>query len=315
MKVLLVGATSYLGRRLKNRLLIEKDVGLRLLLRDARQVSNSTRESAEIIEGVIHDDEAVRKALEGIDVVYYPIRFFGSAWEPEEFDRETVERFRDICIEAGVKRLVYVGLRVKEHSSTELFRHVVETGKILSTSPQKIQTVWLRVGVLLGSGSVMFELLRNIVQKIPLIVSSKWMDSKINPVDTDDVVEYLAQVKDLTVKEDLVIDIGSEQMSFKEMLKEAAHLMGLRRVFIPFPFAANYLSSLLLMLATPLSFRMSSVLIRALESGDIELSGAADVTLQKYFPAIVPVPFKKALRKAIHELEHDLVISRWVDTL
>lgn len=205
----MVGATSYIGRRLKNRLLNDKDVGVRLLLRDARQVSNSTRESVEIIEGVIHDDEAVRKAAKGIDVVYYPIRFFGSAWEPEEFDRETVERFRDVCIEAGVKRLVYVGLHVSEHSSNELLRHVIETGKILSASPQKIQTVWLRVGVLFGAGSIMFELLRNIVQKIPLILSSKWMDSKINPVDTDDVVEYLAQVKDLTVKEDLVIDIGS----------------------------------------------------------------------------------------------------------
>ncbi len=315
MKVLLVGATSYIGRRLKSRLLNEKDVDLRLLLKDARQVSNSAKEKMEIIEGAIHDEEAVRKAAEGIDVVYYPIRLFGSAWESEEFDRKTVERFRDVCIEAGVKRLVYVSLRISENSSTELLQHVIETGKILSAFPEKVQTVWLRVGVLVGSGSVMFELLRNIVQKIHVILLSKWMDSKINPVDTDDVVEYLVRTKDLEVKGDLVIDIGSEQMSFKEMLKETAHLMGLRRVFIPFPIAPNYFSSLLLMLATPLSFRLSFVLIQALESGDIELSGSGDDAARNYFPAIVPVRFKEALKKATHELENDLVVSRWVDSL
>lgn len=315
MKVLLVGATSYVGRRLKNRLLDEKDVSLRLLLPDVRLMSSSTRERAEIILGNIHDDDAVRKAADGIDVAYYPIRFFGAAWEAEEFDRETVKRFRDICIQAGVKRLVYAGLRVAEHSSAGMLGHAAEAGKILSASPEKIQTVWLRAGVLLGAGSVMFELVRNIVQKIPLIVSARWMDAKMNFVETDELVEYLVQVKDLAAKGNLIIDIGLEQMSFREMLTEAAHVMGLRRAFIAFPFATNYLSSLLLMLATPLSFRLSSVLIGALESGDIELSRAADVTVRKYFPAVVWVTFNKALEKAIHEIESDRVMSRWVDSL
>lgn len=315
MKILLVGATSYVGRRLEKRLLDEKDVSLRLLVKDARQVGDETVKRTEILEGVLRDDEIIGKAVEGIDVVYYPIRLFGAAWEPEEFSRETVRKFRDICIAAGVKRLVYVGLRVAEHSSAERLGHVIETGNILSEYPEKIQTAWLRVGVPLGSGSVLFELLRNIVGKIPVILTSRWMDAKINYVDTDDVVEYLVRVKDLTVKENLVIDIGSEQMSFTEMLKDASRLMGLKRVFVPFPFATNHLSSMLLMLATPLSFRLSSVLIRALESGDIELPGAAAVNAERYFPAIAPMPFKNILRKAIHELENDLVMSRWVDSL
>jgi len=315
MKVLLLGATGYVGRRLNNRLLDEGDVSLRLLLPDARQVSSAARERSEIVEGDMRDRDVVRKAVEGVDVVYYPIRFFGAVWEPEEFDGEKVEMFRDVCIEAGVKKLVYMGLHVSERSSPELLGHIIDTGRILSARPERLPSVWLRVGVLVGSGSVISELLINIVQKIPLIISSRWMDEKMNPVDTDDVVEYLVRVKDLEVKEKMIIDIGREEMSFKDMLKQTARLMGLRRVFIPFPFSANYVSSLLLMLATPFSFRLSSILIQALESGEIELSRPSDVAAQKLFPAIDPAPFGVALEKAIREMEDDQVISRWTDSL
>lgn len=314
-KVLLAGATSYVGRRLKVRLLEEKNVSLRLLVRDARRVSQSTRSRAEIVEGDIDDRDAVREAVKGVDTVYYPIRLFGALWESQELDTASIEMFRDLCIEAGVKRLVYMGLHVAEQPTVKLFRKAIETGKILSARPTKIQTVWLRPGVLLGSGSVMFELLRNIVRKIPVIISSRWMDEEMTLVCVDDVVEYLAQVRDLDVKENLIIDIGSEQISFREMLKATARLMGLRRAFAPIPFTARRLSSFLLMLATPFSFSLSSQLIQALQSGDIKPACAGDNAAQRYFPGITPLPFEKALEKAIDELENDQVMSRWVDTL
>jgi uncharacterized protein YbjT (DUF2867 family) len=314
MKILLAGATGYAGRRLKIRLLEEKDVSLRLLVLDARQVRESTRRRVEIVEGDIHDRETAQKALEGVDVVYYPIRFFGAVWEPEEFDGAAVERFRDICIEAGVKRLVYVGLHVAEDDPIKLLRNVVDTGMILSACPEKLQTVWLRVGAPLGSGSVMFELLGNVVQKIPAIISSRWMDTKINAVGVDDIMEYLVQVKDLAVRENLIIDIGSEQMSFKEMLKATARIMEVRRVFIPFPFTAHRLSSFLLTLVTPLSFRLTSPLIRALQSGELK-AVRTDETARHYFPDIIPLAFDETMEKAIHEIENDQVMSRWVDTL
>jgi hypothetical protein len=226
-----------------------------------------------------------------------------------------VQIFRDVCIEAGVKKLVYVGLHVAECASTNLLRSVVETGRLLSACPEKMQTVWVRVGALLGSGSVLFELLRNVVQKIPIIISSRWMNVKINTVGVGDVVEYLAQVKDLEVKGNQIIDIGSEELSFKEMLKTTARVMGLRRVFIPLPFTAHRLSSFLLMLATPFSFRFSSPFIQALQSGDIQPPREGEGVAQHYFPGIIPLSFEKALEKAIDEIENDRVMSRWVDTL
>jgi uncharacterized protein YbjT (DUF2867 family) len=315
MKVLLTSATGYLGRRLKNRLLEEDNVRLRLLVRDARHVSESTRLKVETVEGDIRDKEAARRAVEGVDVVYYPIRFLGALWEPE-FDSSSVQSFRDVCIEAGVRRLVYVGLNVSEATPIKLLRNVIESGEILSACPEKIQTVWLRAGVLLGSGSVIFELLRNIVQKIPIIIAPPWMDAKISPLGVADVVEYLARVKDLEAKENLRIDIGSEQRSFKEMLKESADVMGLRRVFVSLPFTARRLSSFLLMLATPFSYGLSSVFIQAMQSGALSPARTADgAAAKRYFPGITPLPFRDALQRAILEIEKDQVTSRWVDTL
>lgn len=314
-KVLLADATSYVGRRLKVRLLEEKDVSLRLLVSDTRLVSDSSRGLAEVVEGDINDRDAVKEAVKGVDIVYYPSRFFCALSESRESDTASTEMFRDLCIEGGVKRLVYMGLHVAEEPTVELFRTADETGKILSAYPEKIQTVQLRPGVLLGSGSVMFELLRNIVQKIPFIISSRWMDAKMTLVCVDDVIEYLVQIKDLEVKENLVIDIGSEQISFKEMLEATARLMGRKRFFIPVPFAAQRLSSFLLMLATPFSFSLSYRLIQALQSERIKPACAGDASARRYFPGITPLPFEKAMEKAIGESEKDQVISRWVDTL
>jgi hypothetical protein len=151
----------------------------------------------------------------------------------------------------------------------------------------------------------MFELLRNIVQKIPLIITSPWMNAQISPLGVADVIEYLVRVKDIEAKGNLRIDIGSEHTSFKEMLKEAADVMGLRRVFVPLPFTARRLSSFLLMLATPFSYSLSSVFIQALEDG----------AARQYFPGITPLAFRNALEEAILEIEKDQVTSRWVDTL
>ena len=187
MKILLTDATGYLGRRLKNRLLEEEDVRLRLFVRDARQLSESTKQNIDIIEGDIHDRGTIKMAVDGIDVVYYPIRFLGALWE-SEFDRDSVQSFRDACIEAGVKRLIYVGLNIADNTSIKFLRDVIRTAEILRARPENIQTIWLRTGVLLGSGSVMFELLSNIVQKIPVIILSPWMKTKMSPVGVTDVI-------------------------------------------------------------------------------------------------------------------------------
>jgi len=314
MKILLTDATGYLGRRLKNRLLGEENVRLRLFVRDARQLSDSTKQNVEIMEGDIHDRGTIRKAVDGIDVVYYPIRFLGALWE-SEFDSAFVQGFRDACIEAGVKRLVYVGLNIANNASIKFLRDVIHTGEILRARPDNIQTIWLRTGVLLGSGSVMFELLSNIVQKIPVIILSPWMKTKMSPVSVTDVIEYLIQTKDLEVNDSLIFDIGSEPITFKDMLKTATEVMGVRRMFIPLPFSARRLSSFLLALATPFSYSLASALIKALESCEIRpVSGENEVS-KRYFPGITPMPFRNALEEAILEIEKDQLTSRWFDTL
>jgi uncharacterized protein YbjT (DUF2867 family) len=315
MNVLIAGAGSYLGRRLKSRLLEDPAVRLRLLVRDHRSVSEPEGSPAEVMEGDISDRATVRRAVEGMDVVYYPIRLLGSLLESDEFSESSVEMFRDVCVEAGVRRLVYVGLHTTDAASTNPLKSVAETGKILTARPRELPTVWFRVGVITGSGSLTFELIRNVVQKIPLIFVSPWMETRLSAVGVDAVLDYLVMAKDIDLRDSVTVDICSEQLSFKDMMKSAAAVTGLRRLFVPLPLRARPLSSFLLMLAAPFSFRLSSRLIRVLQSGAIAPFCAKDVQAERYFPGVVPAPFERALGNAIAEMERDQVMSRWVDTL
>jgi uncharacterized protein YbjT (DUF2867 family) len=315
MKVLLIGATGYIGRRLIIKLLNEKDVGLRLFVRDARRLDVYAGQSIEVEEGDAFSEEDLKRAVKGIDVAYYPIRFFSVGREFEETHRNFAKMFRDACISAGVKKIIYLGFLGSRNRKDSLFKNMMETGEILIASPEKIQTVWLRTGFVIGSGSALFEVLRNLVQKVPLLLIPQWMNTKTKPVGITNLLEYLVQAKAPEVNSNLVVDIGTEEMSFQDMLKETVGIMGLRRLFVPFPFSAHRLFSFLLMLVTPFSYTLSYLLIQALKSGNVQHDDTRHDNAQRYFPMVSPLPFRQAFEKALGAIERDQVISRWTDSL
>jgi uncharacterized protein YbjT (DUF2867 family) len=315
MNVLITGAASYIGRRLMSRFLGDPKVRLRLLVRDRRHISEPMTRPVEIVEGDILDQATVRRAVEGMDVVYYPIRLLGSLLEPDDFNRASVEMFRDACVEAGVRRLIYLGLDTVQATAIEPLAGVVETGKILSARADMLPTLCFHAWVVLGSGSLTFELIRNVVRKIPLILVSPWMETRLSVVGVDDVLDYLVLAKDVEFRGGLGIDICSDELSFKDMIRRAAVVLGLRRLFIPLPFSARPLSSFLLMLAAPFSLQLSSRLIGMLQSGQLAAPCRKDEKARRYFPAVDPAPFETVLQRAIADMEKDRIMSRWVDTL
>jgi len=311
MKILLTGSTGYIGRRLLNRLLKESGADIRLLVREPEAINDFSKMDVETIQGDTFNKDALKKALHNIDTAYYLIHSMGSKHgDYAELDRISAENFRDECIVAGVKRIIYLGgLGLKDKTSKHLESRI-ETGEILSRYPDKIRTVWFRAGVIIGSGGASFEIIKNLVHKLPAMITPRWVDTVTEPVAVDDVIEYLTDSAKLKLKKNIIIDIGCGPMRFRDMLIQAADVFGLKRSVIPVPFFSPKLSSYWLIIITPVPFKIASALIEGLKYETVKQNTNAAV----YFPEIKPVSYINALQTAVREVEENEIISRWCDS-
>lgn len=310
MNILLTGATGYIGRRLTDRLLARDEFHLRLMVRNARKVRASTLQQAEVVEGDTFDRAALARAMAGIDVAFYLIHSMGAGRDFERLDRESAENFRAACIDAGVRRIIYLGgLGVAKTASRHL-RSRQETGEILSGRPEAVQTLWFRAGTIIGSGSASFEIIRNLVQKLPVLITPRWVNTMTQPIGVDDVINYLEAAIDLDAAGDLVIDIGSTRMTFKDMLSSAARVMGLKRLIVGVPVLSPRLSSYWLVLFTPVPYRVAAALIEGLKSETVKQNDNARTA----FPDLVPMSYGQTVLKAIQDIEKNQVLSRWCDS-
>ena len=308
--VLITGATGYIGRRLTQRLLNDDTCNIRLFVRNKRKVQLSVAEEVEIFEGNTFDIDSLDKALSGVDTAFYLIHSMGSDKDYQELDKRSAEYFRTACIKAGVRRIIYLGgLGVRESASKHLLSRI-ETGELLSAEPDKVHTIWIRAGVIVGSGSAGFEIIRNLCQKLPAMVTPLWVRTRTEAIGIEDVLSYLQQSITLDYKENVVVDIGSEKISFQQMIAQAAEVMGLRRFMIPVPFLSPKLSSYWLILFTPIPYKLASSLVEGLKSETVRENDNARL----YYPSILPTSYRQSVKHAISELEQDHIISRWCDS-
>jgi uncharacterized protein YbjT (DUF2867 family) len=305
MRVLLTGANGYIGRRLKKRLL-EQDITLRLMVRNPKSLDSDL--DVEISQADTFDPESLERALEGVDVAYYLIHSLQDK-NYKELDKQSAQNFLDTAIKMGVKRIIYLGgLGIKDHASEHLLSRI-ETGEILSSQPEKIETIWIRAGVIIGSGSASFEIIRHLTEKLPVMVTPKWVNTLAQPIGVDDVIAYLDASKDLTHKGNLTVDIGSEKMTYKEMMLGCAKALGLKRIIIPLPVLTIKLSSYWLNLFTPVPYTVARSLIEGLSSEVVIQNDHA----KTYYPQIDPMPFEATVKRAIERMEENQVYSRWSD--
>ncbi len=309
-KVLVTGATGYIGRRLAELLAAGPDWSVRLLVRNRLKVQASLAGQVEVVEGSTFHPEGLAAALAGVACAFYLIHSMGGSEDYRRLDRESAENFRRACIDAGVRRIVYLGgLGVREGASTHLLSRL-ETGEILAAEPERIETVWLRAGVIIGSGSASFEIIRNLTQKLPMMITPRWVRSRTQPIGIDDVLSYLVASITVPCQGGLVVDIGSEQLNFQEMMQQAAEVMGLKRILLPVPLLSPRLSSYWLIFFTPVPYRIASALVEGLKCETILQNDNA----ARLYPEVQPVPFKMAVTKAMAELENNQVLSRWCDS-
>ncbi|WP_298754543.1 SDR family oxidoreductase [uncultured Arcobacter sp.] len=308
MKVLLTGSTGYIGRRLKHRLIQDENIDLRLLVRDKKSISSKIIEKVEVFEGDTFHKESLEKALKDVDIAFYLIHSLNRK-DYKNLDKISAQNFLDMAISSGVKKVIYLGgLGVKNEHTSEHLLSRLETGEILSSS-DKIQTIWIRAGVIIGSGSTSFEIIRNLTEKLPIMTTPKWVNTKAQPIAVDDVLSYLYSSIYLEEKKNLIVDIGAEQLTYKQMMEKTALALGLKRYIIPLPFLSIRLSSYWLNLFTPVPYGVAKALIEGLKSEVVIQNENA----KKYFPHIKPMSYIDAVKKAVKEIQNNQVISRWSD--
>jgi len=315
IRVLLPGPTSYLARRLMFKLLDRPEVRLRVLIMDRTRLGDAAEAIPEIVEGDPMDAEVLQRATEGIDVAFYPLRFVGADAEFEERRRVFPGVFRDACIQAGVQRIIFLGPYRRQATGSEPLKAMVDIGGGLSARPDRIRIVWFRAGLILGSGSLLFEALTNLAQKMPVLPTPRWMEPEFTVIGLRDVLEYLILAIHVPLDRSVEVEIGLEPRSFRDMLSETARVMGLRRVFLPLPIVAKRLSPVVLMLLTPFSARLAAMFLQILDTV-AKTSGAMSAEkARSLFPEVSPAPFHVAVARAIEAIEDREVISRWTDSI
>jgi uncharacterized protein YbjT (DUF2867 family) len=314
-KVLLPAPLSYLGRRLLRKLLDRGDVHLRVLVANRKYLGAVAEEIPDIVEGDPLDADVLRRAAEGMDVAFYPVRFVGA--DPEFQQRRKIfpGMFRDACIRAGVGRIVYLSAYGRQAGGSPYLREFVEIGETLNAFPDRIRTVWFRAGLVVGSGSLLFEALRNLAQKMPVLPAPRWMKTEVTVIGVRDVLEYLIEAIRIPLPESVEVEIGLPPRSVRDMIAATARVMGLKRAFLPVPLTARRLSPYLLMIITPYSVRMAATFLRILDAVGKTGGPLSPEPARTLFPRIEPAPFEVTVARAIDAMEHEEVISRFTDSL
>ena len=310
MNILLTGSTGYIGRRLKQSLLNSGEkINLRLLVTDIRQVDEETASNVEIVEGSTFNTDALKKALQGIDTAYYLIHSMRSKkGDFADLDRISAHNFIEECIRSGVKRVIYLGGLGEINSISKHLSSRQETGEILSMHPDKIETIWFRAAIIIGAGGSSYEIIKNLVQKLPIMLSPKWVRTHTQPAAVDDVITYLTRTLKTRFKGNTIIDIGGEELTFLDMMKKAADFYSLKRLIIPVPLFSPKISSYWLIFFTPVPFKLASALVAGLKVKSVVTNQNA----AEYFPDIKPLSYTEALKRAADEEENE-IISHWSD--
>ena len=307
--ILLTGATGYVGGRLLP-LLEERADGVRCLARRPENLRGRTGANTQIVAGDVLDPESLRSALERIDVAYYLVHSMASAGSFEERDRQAAHNFADAAREVGVRRIIYLGGLGEENQ--ELSAHLQsrqEVGNILRQSGCNV--IEFRASIVIGSGSLSFELVRALVQRLPIMICPKWVSVEAQPIAVEDLLDYLVAGLDWEGAESRIFEIGGpDRVSYGEIMREWARQRGLKRWLISVPVLTPRLSSLWLGLVTPVYARVGRKLVDSLRNPTVVKDNSA---LTEF--SIRPRGLADAIHRALVNEDHEITQTRWSDAL
>ncbi|MDQ3714844.1 MAG: SDR family oxidoreductase [Actinomycetota bacterium] len=307
---LVTGASGYVGGRLVPALL---DAGwsVRAMARKASRLRDySWAGNVTVLEGDVLEPDSLGPALEGVDVAYYLVHAIGSGANFEATDRRAAENFAAAASSAGVRRIVYLGGMTPE--GEELSPHLrsrEEVGQILLDSG--VPTVVLKAAVVLGSGSASFEMLRHLTERLPVMVTPKWVDVQIQPIAIRDVLHYLVGAADLPAELNRSFDIGgADVVTYRDMMQGYARVAGLpRRRIFRVPVLSPTLSAHWVGLITPVPGSLAKPLVESLKNTVV----AREHDIADYVPDPPEglLGFEDAVRRAVARIRDADVTTHW----
>ncbi len=308
-RVLLTGATGYVGGRLLP-LLEETGIPIRCMTRRPASLRQSVSETTEVVAGDVLDETTLGGALAGIETAYYLIHSMGTKDDFEEVDRRAAENFARACSAHNVKRIIYLGgLGNPDSKLSKHLRSRQEIGDILRTSSANV--IEFRASIIIGSGSLSFEMIRSLVERLPVMICPKWVRVMAQPIAIEDVLAYLVEALQSQFDETVIFEIGGpDQISYGEIMKKYARQRGLRRWLIPVPLLTPYLSSLWLGLVTPLYSRVGRKLVESLRNPTLISNNVAD----RHF-SVRPRSADQAIARALINEDKEFAETRWSDAL
>ena len=307
--VLITGASGYVGGRLLP-LLETAGHEVRCLARRPENLLPRVAADTQVVAGDMMERASLDAALEGVDTAYYLVHSMGNDRDFERLDREAATNFAEAAKQAGVRRIIYLGgLGDPDEKLSKHLRSRHETGELLRSS--QVQVIEFRASIVIGSGSLSFELIRALVQRLPVMICPRWVAVMAQPIAVEDLLDYLVAALELPDGESKIYEIGGpDQVSYGDIMHEYARQRGLRRWMIPVPVLTPYLSSLWLGLVTPVHARVGRKLVGSLRNPTL----VTDTSALETFP-IRPRGLREAIERALVNEDREFTQTRWSDAL
>lgn len=307
--ILLTGATGYVGGRLLP-LLEAEGYQVRCMTRRPEALAANVGEKTAVVKADVLDIDTLTAAMEGVDTAFYFVHSMGSKSDFETEDRQAAQNFTDAARQAGVRRIIYLGgLGSRDKNLSKHLRSRQETGDVLRSSG--VQVIELRASIVIGSGSLSFEMIRALVERLPVMICPKWVRVLAQPIAIEDVLAYLLEAVELPERDSKIYEIGGpDQVSYGEIMQEYSRQRGLRRLMIPVPLLTPYLSSLWLGFVTPLYARVGRKLVASLKNPTLVSSNLASTAF-----SVRPRSLTEAIARALVNEDHEFAATRWSDAL
>ncbi|MCW3785288.1 SDR family oxidoreductase [Plebeiibacterium sediminum] len=308
-KVLLTGATGYIGKRLLP-FLVEKGYAVICCVRDKNKfhVAESIKNKIEVIELDLTKKESLSNIPHDIDFAYYLVHSMSASTNYNQLEQQSAINFREAVNKTKAKQVVYLSGIVNSETLSKHLQSRKNVEHELSKGNYALTTV--RAGIIIGSGSASFEIIRDLVEKLPVMIAPKWLRTKCQPIGIADVIKILTGVLGNTQTYNHNYDIaGNEILTYKEMLLWFAQVRGLKRKIWTVPVMTPKLSSYWLYFITSTSYKLATSLVDSMKVEVIAKDNEINKLLQ-----LNPLPYKECIERAFYKIQQNEILSSWKDS-
>ncbi len=302
-RILVTGSTGYIGGRLVTDLL-ERGHTVRVLVRDeGRIIGRPWYGRVEVAVADMEDAEATARALENVDTAYYLVHSMRDGSDFAIREKRIVENF--IQAASGVKHVIYLGGLQPRNNSGRTSRHLSSRSEVGQLLRDALPVTEFRAGPVIGSGSASFEMLRYLTERLPLMVTPRWVSNPIQCIGIHDMLDYLLAASEMEAAG--IVEVGGNSLTFQEMMQVYAEVRGLKRIFLPVPVLTPGLAAEWIQFVTPISRNMAVPIVKGMISPLL-----ADTTrAEELFPDIRPEQYRQSVQRALDKLNAGEVETHW----